>query len=144
MSLTKIDIIESAYEQLDIPKKDCTSIVESLFDLIKEDLGKGHDVMISGFGKWTVKAKKKRRGRNPQTGEVLTIDARRVVTFKPSTVLKDAINWRDRGFAVAEKLDSNQVVDLQELLMSGIIQSEALINLLAVKGSSPRRNSWKR
>jgi integration host factor subunit alpha len=48
--------------------------------------------MISGFGKWTVKAKKKRKGRNPKTGETLTIDARRVVTFKPSTVLRDAIN----------------------------------------------------
>jgi integration host factor subunit alpha len=92
MSLTKIDIIESVYEQLGIPKKDCVCIVESFFDLIKDDLGKGNDVMISGFGKWTVKAKKKRKGRNPQTGEALTIDARRVVTFKPSNVLRDAIN----------------------------------------------------
>jgi integration host factor subunit alpha len=50
--------------------------------------------MISGFGKWTVKSKKKRRGRNPQTGEDLTIDARRVITFKSSTVLRDAINSR--------------------------------------------------
>ena len=93
--MTKIDIIESVYEKLDIPKKDCVRIVESLFDLIKDDLGKGKDVMISGFGKWTVKAKKKRRGRNPQTGEDLTIDARRVVTFKPSNVLRDAINSGD-------------------------------------------------
>jgi integration host factor subunit alpha len=92
MSLTKIDIVESIYTHLDIPKRDCVRIVDSLFDLIKDDLGKGKDVMISGFGKWTVKAKKKRRGRNPQTGEDLTIDARRVVTFKPSTVLRDAIN----------------------------------------------------
>ena len=88
MSLTKIDIIESIYTHLDIPRKDCVSIVESLFDIIKDDLGKGKDVMISGFGKWMVKAKKKRRGRNPQTGEALTIDARRVVTFKSSTVLR--------------------------------------------------------
>jgi integration host factor subunit alpha len=92
MTVTKIDIIESAYEQLDISKKDCVRIVDSFFDLIKDDLGKGKDVMISGFGKWTVKAKKKRRGRNPQTGEALTIDARRVVTFKPSAVLRNAIN----------------------------------------------------
>ena len=92
MSLRKIDIIESVYNQLGIPKKDCVRIVESLFDFIKDDLGKGKDVMISGFGKWTVKAKKKRRGRNPQTGEAMTIDARRVVTFKPSTVLRDVIN----------------------------------------------------
>ncbi len=95
MSLTKIDIIGSVYEQLGIPKKDCVSIVESIFEIIKDDLGKGNDVMISGFGKWIVKAKKKRKGRNPQTGEDLTIDARRVVTFKPSSVLKDTLNSGD-------------------------------------------------
>ena len=92
MTMTKIDIIESIHSNLDIPKKDCVRIVESLFDLIKDDLRNGKDVMISGFGKWTVKAKKKRRGRNPQTGEDLTIDARKVVTFKSSNVLRHAIN----------------------------------------------------
>ncbi len=95
MAMRKIDIIESAYANLDIPRKDCVRIIESFFDLIKDDLVKGKDVMISGFGKWTVKAKKKRRGRNPQTGEPLTIDAKRVITFKPSTVLRDAINSGD-------------------------------------------------
>jgi integration host factor subunit alpha len=95
MTMTKIDIIDSIYEHLEIPKKDCIHIVESLFDLIKDDLGEGKDVMISGFGKWTVKAKRKRRGRNPQTGEALTIDVRRVVTFKWSTVLRDAVNSDD-------------------------------------------------
>jgi integration host factor subunit alpha len=95
MTMTKLDIIGSVYEHLGIPKKDCVRIVDSFFDIIKDDLGKGKDVMISGFGKWTVKAKKKRRGRNPQTGEDLTIDARRVVTFKSSAVLKDAINSGD-------------------------------------------------
>ena len=83
--------LESIYRHLDIPKKDCVRIVDSLFDLIKDDLGKGIDVMISGFGKWTVKAKKKRRGRNPQTGEDLTIDARKVVTFKASHKLRESI-----------------------------------------------------
>lgn len=88
MSMTKIEIIESAYEHLDIPKKDCVRIVESIFEIIKDELGKGNDVMISGFGKWTVKAKKERKGRNPQTGEAMRINARRVVTFKPSQVLR--------------------------------------------------------
>ena len=92
MSLTKIDIIESVYEHLGLPKKDCVRIVESLFDIIKDDLDKWNTVMISGFGKWTVKAKKARKGRNPQTGADLTIAARRVVTFKPSNVLRDMIN----------------------------------------------------
>jgi integration host factor subunit alpha len=95
MSLTKKDIIDSIYEEIDIPKKDCVRIIESLIDLIKDDLGKGNDVKISSFGKWTVKAKKKRTGRNPYTGEKMILDARRVVTFKSSTVLRDAINSRD-------------------------------------------------
>jgi integration host factor subunit alpha len=92
MSMTKIEIIESIYEHLSISKKDSMAAVESIFEIIKDELGKGSDVMISGFGKWAVRAKKERKGRNPQTGEALTIDARKVVTFKPSTVLRDAVN----------------------------------------------------
>jgi integration host factor subunit alpha len=92
MSLTKIDIIDSIYEKLGIPKKECVRIVESVFEIIKDDLDKGHDVMISGFGKWTVKAKRERKGRNPQTGEALMIGARRVVTFKPSSVLRGMVS----------------------------------------------------
>ena len=92
MSLTKVDIIESIYEKIGIPKKECIRIVESVFEIIKDDLDKGNDVMISGFGKWTVKAKKKRKGRNPQTGKEMMIDARKVVTFRPSQVLKGTAN----------------------------------------------------
>ena len=92
MSLTKIDITESIREKFGLPKKDCARIVESLFDIIKDDLNIGDDVMISGFGKWTVKAKKERKGRNPKTGKAMTIAARRVVTFKPSNVLRDKVN----------------------------------------------------
>jgi integration host factor subunit alpha len=92
MSLTKIDIIDSIYDEIGIPKKDCVSIVESVFDIIKEELNNGNDVMISGFGKWTVKSKRERKGRNPKTGEALMIDARRVVTFKPSSVLRGTVS----------------------------------------------------
>jgi integration host factor subunit alpha len=92
MSLTKIDITNSIREQFGIPKKECAGIVESLFDIIKDDLDKGNDVMISGFGKWTVKAKKARKGRNPKTGKAMTIDARKVVTFKSSYVLRNVVN----------------------------------------------------
>ncbi|MDD3983107.1 MAG: integration host factor subunit alpha [Syntrophales bacterium] len=95
MSLTKIDIVDSIYEKCSIPKKNCIQIVESVFDIIKDDLDKGNDVMISGFGKWKVKAKKERKGRNPKTGEEMRIDARKVVTFKPSTILRDAVNSGD-------------------------------------------------
>jgi integration host factor subunit alpha len=92
MSLTKIDIVESIYEQFGIPKKECVSIVESLFAIIKDDLNRGNDVMISGFGKWIVLKKKARKGRNPQTGKEMTIIARKVVSFKSSNVLRDAVN----------------------------------------------------
>ena len=95
MSMTKIDITRSICEQFGIPKKNCVSIVESVFEIIKDDLNKGNNVMISGFGKWTVKAKKERRGRNPKTGKEVMIDARTVVTFKPSTVLRDVLNSGD-------------------------------------------------
>ena len=91
MSLTKIDIVNSIYDQLGISRKDCVDIVESIFEIIKDELDKGNSVKISGFGKWTVKSKKKRRGRNPQTGAELTIDARRVVKFRPSPVLTKAL-----------------------------------------------------
>jgi integration host factor subunit alpha len=88
MSMTKLDIAEAIREKQGIPKKECASLVESLFDIIKSDLEKGNTVKISGFGKWTVKAKKKRMGRNPKTGKAMAIDARKVVTFKPSYVLR--------------------------------------------------------
>ena len=94
MSLTKIEIIESIYEEFGIPKKDCIRIVESFFEIIKDEMGKGEAVMISGFGKWTVRAKKERAGRNPQTGKQMMIDARTIVTFKPSNVLRNAVNVR--------------------------------------------------
>jgi integration host factor subunit alpha len=95
MSITKIDIVTSICEKLDITKKESTRIVESLLDIIKEEMDKGNAVMISGFGKWSVRAKKKRKGRNPQTGTKMMIDARKVVTFKPSNVLRDAVNSGD-------------------------------------------------
>ncbi|MCG6536166.1 MAG: HU family DNA-binding protein, partial [Syntrophales bacterium LBB04] len=62
------------------------------FDIIKSELENGHDVKISGFGKWTVNSKKERRGRNPQTGGSITVSARKVVTFKTSPVLRDKVN----------------------------------------------------
>jgi integration host factor subunit alpha len=82
------------YSELDIPKKKCNNLVESFFDIIKDELAKGSDVIISGFGKWSVKHKRARIGRSPQTGEEITIDARRVVTFKSAVKLRTAVNGR--------------------------------------------------
>ena len=92
MALTKIKIVNMLNEQIGMPKVECIRIVESFFDIIKSELDKGNPVMISGFGKWTVKAKRERKGRNPQTGENVTIEARKVVTFRPSAVLRDDLN----------------------------------------------------
>jgi len=66
--------------------------VESVFDIIKESLGRGEKIKISGFGNFVVKEKKSRRGRNPQTGDEISISARRVLTFKSSQVLRKALN----------------------------------------------------
>jgi integration host factor subunit alpha len=87
-ALTKKEIIENVSDRIGLKKKESADIVESLFEVIKDELAKGKPVMISGFGKWTVKSKHSRRGRNPQTGEPITIDARKVVSFKPSAVLR--------------------------------------------------------
>lgn len=92
MTLTKDDLVNSLYENLDIPKSKATSIIETLLNNVKSKLENKEDVLISGFGKFCVKEKKDRRGRNPSTGEDLTLDARRVVVFKCSGVLRDMVN----------------------------------------------------
>jgi integration host factor subunit alpha len=95
MPCTKDHIVNSIYNQLDLPKNRSTEIVESLLEIIKRTLASGEDVLISGFGKFCVREKEKRRGRNPQTGEDMTLRSRRVVTFKCSGVLRDKINGKE-------------------------------------------------
>ena len=92
MPLTKKEITENISENIGLKKKESMDMVDSLFEIIKDELAKGNPVMISGFGKWVVLNKKARTGRNPQTGEAMKIDARKVVTFKPSTVLRKTVN----------------------------------------------------
>lgn len=91
--MTKADIIECVYERLgQYSKKESADIVESVFETMKETLAKGEKIKISGFGNFVVRDKKERIGRNPQTGEEITISARRVLNFKASQVLKNALN----------------------------------------------------
>lgn len=90
--MTKADIIERVAEKCDITKKEAIDMVESVFSILKNTLESGEDIKISGFGKFEVKSKHARRGRNPQTGDDITIAARRILTFKPSTILKSSIN----------------------------------------------------
>ena len=90
--MTKADIIESVYEKVGFSKKESAEIVELVFDTLKETLERGDKVKISGFGNFIVRFKKARVGRNPQTGKEIEISARRVLTFRPSQVLKNALN----------------------------------------------------
>jgi len=91
MALTKNDIVEKIHE-LGFTKKKSVDIIESLLEIIKGTLEKGDDVLISGFGKFCVKGKQQRRGRNPATGNDLMLRARKVVTFKCSGKLRNKIN----------------------------------------------------
>ena len=90
--MTKADIIENVYEKVGFSKKESAEIVEMVFDTIKETLEKAEKIKISGFGNFVIRSKKPRVGRNPQTGEEIEISARKVLTFKPSQVLKNALN----------------------------------------------------
>jgi len=92
MPLTKANIIESVHEQIGIQKVESAQIVEILLEIIKESLEMGEVVLISGFGKFCVQKKRRRRERNPYTGEGLMLKPRRVVSFKCSGKLRDLIN----------------------------------------------------
>lgn len=92
MALTKEKIISSIYDQVGLSKNQSQNVVEKLLEIIKQNLEKGEDILVSGFGKFVVKEKSARRGRNPQTAEELQLRARRVVVFKTSGVLRDKIN----------------------------------------------------
>src|SRR5579875_2842997 len=92
VTMTKADIVEQLYERIGFSKKEASEVVESLFEIVKERLEQGEKVKISGFGNFVVHEKRPRKGRNPQTGEEITISARRVLTFKASQVLKKTMN----------------------------------------------------
>ena len=92
MAVTKEKIIESVHQQLGLPKKKSTDLVEQLIETIKSTLASGEDVLVSGFGKFCVNDKKERRGRNPATGDSMMLRPRRVVTFKVSGKLRRKIN----------------------------------------------------
>ncbi len=97
MSLTKEKIINDAYNHAGLSKTQSRLAVETLFEIVKQTLEKGENLLISGFGKFVVKEKAARRGRNPQTTEDLRLRARRVVVFKTSGVLRKKINDGPKG-----------------------------------------------
>ena len=90
--MTKAEIIARIYEKVGFSNKQTTDVVEATFEIIKSCLEKGENVMISGFGRFVVRGKNPRQGRNPKTGEEIIIKGRRVLTFKASPILKETIN----------------------------------------------------
>jgi len=90
--MTKADLVNTIYERVGYSKKESAQIVETLFDIVKSTLERGERIKISGFGNFVVRSKRSRVGRNPQTGEAIEITARKVLTFKPSQILRTALN----------------------------------------------------
>ena len=92
MAMTKADIVEALYEKVGFSKKEAADLVELVFDTLKGTLASGQKIKISGFGNFVVREKRSRVGRNPQTGESIQITARKVLTFRPSQVLRSDVN----------------------------------------------------
>ena len=119
--MTKADIVDSLYEKVGFSKKEAADLVELVFDTIKNTLSQGQKIKISGFGNFVVREKRARIGRNPQTGESIEISARRVLTFRPSQVLRAEVNASLEGKPVsaealraARKADENDNDDEDE------------------------------
>jgi integration host factor subunit alpha len=92
VALTKADLVDAIHEKIGFSKKEAADMVELIFDTIKGALTDGDKIKISGFGNFVVREKRARTGRNPQTGQAIEISARRVLTFKPSQVLRSEVN----------------------------------------------------
>ena len=90
--MTKNDLVSVISEQADLSKTEASEVLEELLGIIKATLESDEEVKVAGFGKFEVKEKADRRGRNPHTGEEITIESRKVVTFKPSALLRDRMN----------------------------------------------------
>ncbi|MBF0551402.1 MAG: integration host factor subunit alpha [Deltaproteobacteria bacterium] len=92
MTLTKSDIVHILNEKFELPMKEAVTAVETLIEIMKATLEQGEDLLISGFGKFSIRKKRERRGRNPSTGEEITLSKRRVVTFSYSSNLREKLN----------------------------------------------------
>ena len=90
--MTKAEIVEQVQSRTSFAQEDAIDVVESLFEMIRERMEKGEDIKLPGFGNFMVRQKRERVGRNPKTGEAIPILARKVISFKPSQVLRDRVN----------------------------------------------------
>ena len=89
--MTKAEIVDVLFSKLDVPRKEVQKIVEAFFELIKSELARGNTVKLPGFGNFNISRKNSRVGRNPRTGEEVEITARNVLSFKPSTILRERV-----------------------------------------------------
>ncbi len=89
--MTKSDIVDVLCSKLEYPRKETQEILEAMFEMIKVELEKGESIKLPGFGNFVVRSKRARVGRNPKTGEEMEITARQVLTFKPSTILRNRV-----------------------------------------------------
>ena len=96
MTITKANIVEAVAEQIGYTKNQTSEIIETLLEIIKRTIESGEDVLVSGFGKYCVKTKHERRGRNPATGEDMMLEPRRVVTFRCSRQLREKISGKQQ------------------------------------------------
>ena len=96
MTLTKEDIIDDILTNTGLDKETASEGVETFIQIIKSNLGEGEDINFSGFGKFSVREKRARRGRNPKTGEEVTISPRRAITFSLSTALRSKLDDSDK------------------------------------------------
>jgi len=100
--MTKAEIVQALYARVGgFSKKESADIVDLVFEMLKETLGKGEKIKISGFGNFVLRDKRQRPGRNPQTGDPIKISERRVLTFKASQILKQALNPKQPGAAIS-------------------------------------------
>ena len=97
MAITKAELVWIVCDKCSFSRQESFQIVEQVFQILKETLEKGEKVKISGFGNFVTREKRPRKGRNPQTGEAVTISGRRVLTFKPSAILRKAVNGENHG-----------------------------------------------
>jgi integration host factor subunit alpha len=98
--MTKADIVQAIYMKLGgFSKKEAADLVDLVFETMKETLGRGEKIKISGFGNFVLRDKRERQGRNPQTGNPITITSRRVLNFKASQLLKQSLNGEEEGTA---------------------------------------------
>lgn len=91
MALTKTDMVDTIQKRIGFSRKKSTDLIETFIEIMKRTIESGDDVLVSGFGKFCVKEKKQRKGRNPATGQDMLLAPRRVVTFKCSSVLRDKV-----------------------------------------------------